>query len=173
MSSKIVFSIVLTSSLIIATIYTVSEKFNKDAFYRIELDEANIILKIIEPLIALDLYLGTNGNINSIGKDLIKNSNILSFKILKNNKLIYEIKSILRQIGKLFYNKKEIHKLNSDKTIGQVILKYSSKNYKQLRNKHGEFTIEISIILIFLLISLSLYIKKLLKPLRKISKCLT
>ncbi len=157
----------------IVVVLLVSERFNKDAFYKIELEKANIILKTIEPLIALDLYLGTTNNIDRIGKDLVHNPNILSLKILRKNKQIYNITTPQSSVmNNSITIRKNILKPNSDKKIGEVILTYSSKDYIQLRQKYRNFTLFASVVLLFLFFALSLYIRKLLLPLKKISKTL-
>jgi len=174
LSTKILFLIILISSLSILTIFSVFEKINKEAFYNIEMEKANIIANTIEPLVALNIYLGMEDKIKQITTQLIENKNILAVKILKNKKTINEIRSKEYDIGvdSSFIVETNIHQPNSKKTIGSIVLTYSSKNYDELVSKYTELTLTLLAILGIVFLLFSLYIKKLLSPLRKIAKSL-
>jgi len=173
LSFKIIMLIVIVSSLVIISIFFVSERFNKEAFYNVELDKANIIVKTIEPLIALDLYLGMDTNIKKITQDLMKNSNILSLTIKKDSQTVYTIKSPSIKKQETFLSvTQDILQPNSKRKIGTISLDYSSQNYQKLINNYRKFTFILSFVLIVLFLLLSIYIQKLLSPLRTISNAL-
>ncbi len=174
LSLKIIFSIIAVSLLVMFILFLVLEKINEDAFYKVEIDKANIILKTVEPLIALDLYLGMKENINSITKELVNNPNILSIKITTENSSIYSLSknNNLKKTKDYFVVTKDIYQPNSKKIIANILLTYSSENYKKLRYEYRKTIISLFIVLILLFILLSLYIKRLLAPLRKIASYL-
>ena len=60
LSKKIVLSFTLISVIVLVIIFGTLERINKEAFYEVELEKANIIADTIEPLLALDIYLELN-----------------------------------------------------------------------------------------------------------------
>ena len=172
LSSKIVLSIALVSFLVLVILFFVLEKMNKDAFYSVELDKANIIVNTIEPLVAVNLYLAMKENIKRIVHNTIQNPNIVSIQIFKDKIMMYEEKSQNDDLENVFMVEKTILLPNTQKKIGKIVLLYSSKNYKELRSKQRNLTVWLMILLMFLFAILSFYIKKLMSPLRKIAKSL-
>jgi len=174
LSSKIILSIVLVSLLIITTILTIFEKINKEAFYNIETEKVHIIAKTIEPLIALNIYLGLDDKINQLTTQLIKNPNILAVKVLIGNTVINEVKSkeYENNLEDSFIVKDTIFEPNSKKEMGFLILIYSSKNYQELLHKYTLFITALLIFLGVLFLVLGLYIKRLLSPLGEIATLL-
>ena len=174
LSTKIVLSISLVSLLSVVVIFNVFERINKQAFYNVEMEKADLVLKTIEPLIALNIYLDMDGKIDSTLSKLIENPNILAVKVLKDDKIIKEIKSkdYSTNVDKSFKVEKSILQPNSQKKIGTLLLVYSTKNYKELIDKYTTLLIEILIALVLFFLLFSLYVKRLLSPLRQIAKAL-
>lgn len=174
LSTKIVLSIALVSVIITLVIFIVSNKINKEAFHQIEIEKANIIARTIEPLIALNIYLDMEDKINQITLQLIENPNILAVKVLKNNKLInyIESKEYKEEVNESFMVRRTLTQPNSTKAIGELVLVYSNKGYKKLISKYTDLTVLLIISLVVLLTLFGLYVKKLLSPLKQISKLL-
>ncbi|MCF6331294.1 MAG: EAL domain-containing protein [Sulfurimonas sp.] len=174
LSTKIVVSIAAVSLFIILVIFSVFENINKKAFLNVEIEKANLIAKTIKPLIALNVYLDMQNKINQIAHQLIKNPNILSIKVLKNGEIINEVKSneYKNGIKDAFIIKKDIYKPNSKINIGQLILVYSDKGYRELMEKYTKVMFILLFVLSVIFILFSLYVKKLLSPLRKIARLL-
>ena len=171
LSYKIMSSIVITSIVITIGIFLLFVQINKKAFYDVELQKAKLIVKTIEPLVAIDIYLDMQDKMESIVKELIKNKEILSVKILENNKLIYEVKS-KSDYKSLFVITYNIFQPNSKKKIGTIVLNYSNHNYEQLVYKYTKLLMIMLVILLIIFVLLSIYIKNILKPLRKIARLL-
>ncbi len=174
LSSEIVLSVTLISFFITLLVFIIFEKINKEAFYNIEIEKANIIARTIEPLIALNIYLDMGSRIDEIGLQLIENPNILALKVLRNDKTINEVKSKEYENGidDSFIVEQNIFQPNSKKKTGSIVLTYSSKNYEELTNKYTKFTIVLFVLLGILFLLLGLYIKRLLLPLRIIATSL-
>ncbi|MEA3352336.1 MAG: ATP-binding protein [Campylobacterota bacterium] len=174
LSSKIVFLIAVATLFSILFIFYVVEQINKEAFYNIEMEKAKLVLSTIEPLIAVNLYLNMNDRIDKLTEQLITNPNILSVQVIKDNKLINERKSkeFQNHVKDSFVVENAIFRPNSKKKIGDIILTYSSKNYKELINSYTNLLIEVLFLLVIFFLLFSLYVKKLLYPLRKIAKLL-
>ncbi|MEK6660039.1 MAG: EAL domain-containing protein [Campylobacterota bacterium] len=174
LSTKIVFSIAVISLFITIIIFTAFEKINREAFYQIEIEKANIIAKTIEPLIALNIYLDMQDNVNQIVLQLIQNPNILSVKIEVEDKIVNEVKSdkYKDNINDSFVVENSIFQPSSQKKIGTLTLVYSNKGYKELVNKHTVLTVVLLLALCVLFVFFGLYVKHLLSPLRQISKSL-
>jgi len=171
LSYKIMSSIIFTSIVIIIGIFLSFETINKKAFYGVELQKAKLIVKTIKPLVSIDIYLDMQDKMESIVKELIKNKDILSVKILQNNAPAYEVKSKNRG-ETLFVLKEDILQPNSQKKIGTIELNYSNYNYKQLVDKYNKLLIIMLIVLVVIFTLLSVYVERLLKPLRKIARLL-
>ncbi len=174
LSTKIVFLIALISLLSILVIVNVFEKINKKAFYSVEMEKAELVVSTIEPLIALNIYLDMSDKIDNTVQKLTENPNILALRIIKNGKLIKEIKSKYYAANDMesFTVKKSIFQPNSKKVIGTLVLVYSTKNYKELVKKYTTLLIEVFIAFTLFFLLFSLYVKKLLSPLRKIANSL-
>lgn len=174
LSTKIVLSIALVSIVITLVIFVVSNKINKEAFHQIEIEKANIIAQTIEPLIALNMYLDMEDKINQITLQLIENPNILAVKVLKNDTLInyVESKEHKEEVDESFVVKRTLTQPNSSQAIGELVLIYSNKGYKKLISKYTDLTALLILSLVVLLALFGIYVKKLLYPLRQISKLL-
>lgn len=172
LSTKIVLSTVIGSLTILFMTFFIYGQLDKKAFYDVEIEKANIIAQTVEPLIALNIYLNFQSKIEQIVQQLIQNPNILAVKVTKKDKVIYQLRSKAyhENIIDSFVVKKTIYLPNSKKKMGVLTLTYSSKNYKELLNKYSKVTIVLIGFLSILFILLSLYIKRLLSPLRKITK---
>ncbi|MBU1658282.1 GGDEF and EAL domain-containing protein [bacterium] len=174
LSTKIVLSISLLSVIIVLIIFAVFEKMNKEAFYNIELEKVGLIANTIEPLIALNIYLDMPGNVNQLVLQLMENQNILAVKVLKHNQTIHEAKSkkYEDELNDSFIVKKRIYQPNSKKSIGTLVIIYSSKNYQELIHKYTKLLAIMLLASSLLFLLFSLYVKKLLLPLRKIANSL-
>ena len=174
LSSKIVFLIAVATLFSILFIFYVLEQINKEAFYNVEMEKAKLVLSTIEPLIAVNLYLNLNDRIDQLTEQLISNPNILAVQVIKDNKIINERKSkeFESHMNDSFVVENTIFQPNSKKRIGNIILTYSSKNYKELINRYTNLLIEILFLLVIFFLLFSLYVKKLFFPLRKIAKLL-
>lgn len=172
LSSKIVFLITAVTLVSFLLIFNVFEKMSKEAFYNIETEKAKLVLSTIEPLIALNIYLNLNNRVEQLTKQLITNPNILAIKVLQGEKLINEIKSkeFNSNIEDSFIVKNAIYQPNSTKEIGTLVLTYSNKNYKELIHKYTTLLIKVLCLFGIFFLLFSLYVKKLLSPLRKIAK---
>jgi len=175
LSSKIVFLIAVVTLFSILFIFYVFEQINKEAFYNIEMEKAKLVLSTIEPLVAVNLYLNLNNRIDQLTGQLISNPNILAVKVMgADNKLINEkiSKKFKSYIDDSFVVENTIFQPNSKKKIGKITLIYSSKNYKELINSYTTLLIEVLFLFVIFFLLFSLYVKKLLFPLRKIAKLL-
>lgn len=171
LSSKIVLLITVISFLITLVIFAVSEKITKEAFSEIEVDKANLIARTIEPLIALNIFLDMQNNIDQVTNKLMENQNILAVKILKEGKVLNEIKSkeYDENIENSFVVKRSIFQPNSKKEIAQLVIVYSNKGYKALVNKYKDLIIILLFVLVILFILFGFYVRYLLSPLKKIA----
>lgn len=174
LSTKIVLSIATISLIITFVIFLISVKINREAFYQIEVEKANLIATTIEPLIALNIYLDMQNKIAQITHQLIENPNILAVKVLKDDKIVDEIKSkeYSENISNSFIIKKSILQPNSKKEIGTLIIVYSNKGHQDLVNKYKNLISILLLVLTVLFVLFGLYVKYLLSPLRRMAKSL-
>lgn len=173
-SSKILFLIIFIFIFSTLVVFYVFEKVNKKAFYGIEMEKATLVAKTIEPLIALNIYLDMKDRIDQALGQLLENPNILAVKVLKNQKIINEIKSphYSSNIEESFIIKQAIHQPNSKKVLGTIIITYSNKNYKELIEQYAKILLIMFIAFSIIFTLFGLYVKNLLSPLRKIAQSL-
>jgi len=174
LSRKIVMLIAIVTLISMLFIFSVFEKITKKAFYNVETQKAQLVLSTIEPLIGVNIYLNLNNRIEQVTKQLLSNPDILAIKVLQNNRIISEIKSkeFKDNIQDSFIVKNAILHPSTKKKIGSLVLTYSNKNYKELVDRYTTFLIKILFLFGVLFLLFSLYIKKILSPLRKIAKLL-
>ncbi len=174
LSTKIVLSTGFISFFAIIAIFTVFEKINKEAFYKIEVEKAELIVSTIEPLVALNMYLGLDGKIENIALQLIQNPNVLAVEIFTEKKLINQKKSLdyLDEVNDSFIVEREIFKPNSSVRLGTIVLVYSSENYNKLIDRYTTLIVILLVMLAVVFFIFGAYVKKLLYPLRKIAKSL-
>lgn len=174
LSTKIVLLLAVISLSSILLLFSVFEKINKEAFYSIEMEKANLVLSTIEPLIALNIYLNMNDRIKETIFQLLENPNILVVKVLKNDTVITEThsKEYDNNIDDSFTVEKSIFQPNSKRKIGTLVLVYSNKNYKELVERYTKVLIQVLLLFAVFFLVFGLYVKKLLYPLRKIATLL-
>lgn len=173
-SSKILFLIIFIFIFSTLVVFYVFEKVNKKAFYGIEMEKATLVAKTIEPLIALNIYLDMKDRIDQALGQLLENPNILAVKVLKNQKIINEIKSphYSSNIEESFTIKQAIHQPNSKNVLGSIVITYSNKNYKELIEQYAKILLIMFIAFSIIFTLFGLYVKNLLSPLRKIAQSL-
>lgn len=174
LSTKISVSIAVISLTVLVILFALLEKINREAFYNIELEKATIIADTIEPLIAMDMYLGLDQKIDQIAHQLIENPNILAVELTKEGKVIYELssKSFTDSSGDWFRVSKAVMQPNAQRKIADLELIYSSKHYKELTNQYTTVTVYLLLGLAVIFILFSFYVRKLLFPLKIIARSL-
>jgi len=172
LSNKILFYFIIISLSIMISSYFVFERITKKAFYEAELEKAKLIAKTVKPLVELDIYLGLNENINNILKELSKNENILSVRILKDGKLIKEIKreNDIKKSNDAFLISTNLNQPNSDKILGRLEIVYSSTHYKNLLRNYEEILLLFVLALGILFFIYGYYLNRLINPLKRIAK---
>jgi methyl-accepting chemotaxis protein len=174
LSSKIVFLITIVTLVSILLIFNLFEKINKEAFFNVETEKAKLVLNTVEPLIALNIYLNLNNKIDQLTKQLVSNPNILAIKVFSGDSLINESKSedFDKNIDDSFVVEDIIYQPNSKKEIGKIILTYSNKNYNELIDRYTSLLIKVLLLFGIVFLVFSLYVKKVLSPLRQIARLL-
>jgi c-di-GMP phosphodiesterase len=174
LSTKIVFFLAIISLLSILLIFNVFENINKEAFYSVEMEKANLVVSTIEPSIALNIYLGMESRNERIILQLMQNPNILAIKIFNQEKIINEKKSkeYNANLEDVFVVNKNLYQPNSNNKIGSLVLVYSNENYKELVHKYTKLLIQVLFALAMFFFIFGLYVKQLLSPLKSIAKLL-
>ncbi len=174
LSRKIVLLIAVATLATILIIFSVFERINKEAFHNVEKEKAHLVLSTIEPLIAVNMYLSLNNRIDQLTKQLITNPDILAIKVLQGDSLINQRKSkeYENEIMDSFEVKSDIFHPSSKKQIGTLILSYSNKKYNELVDRYTSLLLKVLFLFAIFFLIFSLYVKKLLSPLRAIASLL-
>jgi signal transduction histidine kinase len=156
-------SITLISYLSITTIL-------KDTLYKLEKDKANLIAQNYAPLMAVNLFLGMKEQIDILTDNIMKNEGVLKVNVYDMTDLIVsqEKQNIINGIKV----KNFIFKPNSQEKIGYIELIYSTDHFNKLINKYFMIMLASFLIISLIFVWLNLYIKNLLKPLKKLARIL-
>lgn len=174
LSKKIVLSFTLISVFVLVIIFGTLERINKEAFYEVELEKANIIADTIEPLLALDIYLELNDKKHQLAQQLIENPNILAVRVLEDDRETVHIESpdFHKDETDFFFITKDLLMPNTKIPVGRLEIVYSSKRYNELINQYTTLVLYLLIGLTAIFLLLVLYIRHLLSPLKKIAQLL-
>ena len=171
LSHKILFSILLISAIIMTVIFAVFEKTNRKAFYDIEMEKAQLIADTIEPILALNMYLGLDEKTSQVARQLIDNPNIVGVKISQEGKLLHDVASLKYHAkpADAFLVRKEILQPNSPKKLGMLELLYSNAHYNELMEKYTTMTLFLLMVLGVVFSLYAIYVKRLFLPLKNIA----
>ncbi len=174
LSKKIVLAFTLISAIVLALIFGTLERMNKEAFYEVELEKANIIADTVEPLLALDIYLELEDKKRQLAEQLINNPNILAVRVLENGMESLHIESpeYNQNEQNFFLITKKLMMPNTDIPVGELELIYSSKRYNELISQYTRLVLYLLISLTAIFLVLGLYIRYLLSPLKTIARLL-
>ena len=174
LSTKIVLSIAVASVCILLIIFTAYGNTNKKAFYKVETEKAHLIATTIEPLLAINIFLQMDFKIEQIARQLLENPYILAVRVFQKGTLIHETTAAGYQADskEAFSITQDIHEPNSKEVIGVLELVYSSKRYNALIDEYTELNMLLLLGLCLFFLLFSLYVKKLLFPLRNIANTL-
>jgi len=169
LSKKIVLNIALVLLVLNVSAFVSIIMFNKDTIYSLEREKAQLIAHTYSPILAMQLYLEMEHSFDRIVKQILENKSVLEVTILSDDKVIYHHASKKKEGIEVV---EDIYMPKTDKKIGRLKLLYSSNNYKQLLKKNLT-VLSIFLLLFFItFIALGWYIKKFLKPLKKLAKLL-
>lgn len=175
LSKKIVLSFTLISIIVLVIIFGTLERINKEAFYGVELEKANIIADTVEPLLALDIYLELDEKKQQLAGQLIENPNILSLRIVEEGKETVRLESpdYDAEAQNFFLITKKLTMPNTDIPVGELEIIYSSKRYNELITQYTELVLYLLVGMTVVFLFLALYVRHLLSPLRKIARLLS
>ena len=164
---KYVFLIFVISNILL---YVGVILINKKAFKELEKDKNQIILKTYAPLVSTSLYLNLTNNLNTLVKQILKNKSITKVEIYQNNRLIITKQKISFKKDKNIILKSKIYEPNTKNKIGKLVLFYFPDKYEHFIKKYNIWVILnlVGVFIIFFI--MTIYIKKLLNPLRKLAK---
>ena len=169
LSKRILFHFFLISFALILFIFYTFEEVGKEAFKNMEKSKAEVVVDTMIPTVSMNLSLGFYKKINDLVKQVVEhNKNILGMTIMSHNKVIVSYMKQNIQSKDYFVFTKKITKPNSNEDIGRVHLIYSYEHYKEIVDKYSKLLWLFIAGVGLLLILFSIYLEKLLSPLRKI-----
>jgi diguanylate cyclase (GGDEF)-like protein len=174
LSRNIVISIALIFLVVMTIIFIIFERTNREAFAEIEREKAELIADTIEPVLALNIFLGLDEKISQLTRQLLDNPNILSVKITREGEVVYDVTSVkdIAELKGSFLISKEILQPNSPKSIGILELVYSNEEYNRLINKYTNILVLLIIAITVIFILYGFYVRRLFSPLKDIASLL-
>ncbi len=172
--NKIIFFTAAISFLFVVLVSLSFQKIGNQALYKAEMEKAEFICNTAAELLSVNLYLGLEQNIDQLARQLIDNKNILQVKIFAGEKMIRSLQTDSALIdGNTFTVTSKILQPNSNEALGRLELLYSSQYYLKALNQYHLFGVIMAVLFTVIIIFLSLYVKKLLRPLNTIRHLLT
>lgn len=167
LSKKIVLVVATVFIFISVVAYSGANYINKQTFYKLEKDKAQIIVQNYAPFMAMHLFIDTHAEVNRLSAQIMKNSNILRVKVYSENRVILD--NTKDSIYKGIDVSAPIYQPNTNNKIGQLSITYSTRCYQKLVDKYFFLMLFGIFMTIIILILLNLYISKLLKPLKNLA----
>ncbi len=169
LSRRILLHFFLVSSALILFIFYTFEEVGKEAFKNMEKSKAEVVVDTIIPTISMNLYLGFYKKINELVKQVVNhNKNILGITIMSHNKIIASYMKQNMESKDYFVFTKSIFEPNSKKNLGRMHVIYSYEHYREVVERYSKLLWMFIASIGLLLILFSIYLDKLLSPLRKI-----
>ncbi len=140
---------------------------NKQTFYKLEGDKAELIVKNYAPLMAMQLYLGMEEKLFDLSKRILQNESVLEVVIFSETELV--MKNSKRDIVEGIKVSAPIYKPNSEKKIGKLQIVYSTKHFETLMRQYTQLMgVAIAFVALTFLM-LHRYMQRLLQPLKRLA----
>ena len=170
LSKKILFMVAASFLLINIFIHGGITLLNKQTFYELEGEKADIIVKNYAPMLAMSIYLGMDKKIYELLDQILQNDSVLQVEVYHNNKLIAKKAKYKDPEGIKIST--PVYKPNSKTSFGKLQIIYSTKQFEALMHHYAILIALAMVSVIIALIWLNLYIQKLLNPLKKLATML-
>ncbi|QFR49179.1 response regulator [Sulfurimonas lithotrophica] len=165
---KVTLILVLLSIFFITILYLTINKIITNDILKIEHQKAEIILKTVEPTIAVNHFLELNKENKEFIKKLLENEDIMGICVHFNEKLFFM--KMPDKDAELFRLEYPIKDVVSNEEIGTILLHYTKKHYnKTVKTLHTRFIV-ISILIIAVVILVYFIVQYMFKSLVKISE---
>ena len=170
LSRRILFYFFLIVTVLTVAIFFSFEQVGRSVFKKVEQEKARYILKAIEPSIAMNLYLGFDKKIESFIQRVVQTQdNVIEISVKRGEKVV--ARSIRKARGSSFYTiDMDIKEPNGDKKIGSIHFVYSYAHFNALMEKYKRVLLFFLVGIAIFWILFTLYLNKLLSPLRQIAK---
>ena len=170
LSKKILFMVVTSFLFINIFLHGGVAFLNKQTFYKLEGEKADIIVKNYAPLIAVGLYLGMDNRVEKLLDQILNNDSVLQAEVYQNSKLVAKAANEDKTDGIIIST--PIFKPNTQTKFGKLKIVYSTKRFEALMRYYAILMTFAMIAVIAVVFWLNMYIQKLLKPLRKLASML-
>ncbi len=167
LSKKILFMVAAVFMIIGIFLYGSIGLVNKQTFYKLEGDKADLIVKNYAPFMAMQLYLGMEEKLFDLSKRILQNESVLEVAIFSEKDLV--MKNSKHDVVDGIRVSAPIYKPNSKKKIGKLQIVYSTKHFEALMK---QYTILMAVAIAFVALTflmLNRYIQKLLQPLKRLA----
>ena len=174
---KIIISIVLFTIFIVGLErYQFSENV-VEQFVESKKSKNKLLIDTITPIVSLNLSLGLkDAYIDYLEKIVVQNRDLEYIKLtdVENNVLYmylknHQVKLVKKVKGFNYCTKDVLDEITEDK-LGSIKLQFSNKDYENMLKRNRDITINISVVTFILLIIFILYVKRVFKHLKRLTK---
>jgi diguanylate cyclase (GGDEF)-like protein len=170
LSRKILFVIGVSFLVLNIFLHGGINLLNKQTFYKLEGEKADLIVQNYAPQMAVQLYLGMEEKLSGLTDQILKNESVLKVSVFNGRKIVLEKAKLENVDGiKVFA---PMYKPNSKIVVGKLQIIYSTKQYEELMHQYLILMTLAMVAIIFVFLALNRYIKKLLKPLKNLASML-
>lgn len=170
LSKKILLPGLLLMLLTVVVLYfVVSDRIQK-TLVNSEKEKAALILRTVAPVLSVDLYLDLKKQMETLTGELMQNKNILSLTLRQNGEVLLHHAQGDEDSSKGFSVQNPIMHPVTHKPYALLTMRYSAKNYYNLRNELRFMFLGILTLLMIIAGLYAYYIRKMILPLRTIAE---
>ncbi len=175
LSTKVTLISAGVTVVLFAGIFLLFASFSKTALLQAEKEKAQTVAETVAPMLAVDLYLGLKEHLASLGREIMRNPEILRFTIREGNQTVLSLEQ-KRSEGEARHDdfrvsQPIVHPVTGRK-IALLELRYSSAHYRQLLEQYNKIMLVLLLLLVVISLLYALYLRHLLRPLKTVAEAL-
>ena len=168
LSLKITVVFIAISVISVVFMYVTFSELFEHYMLKTETEKVTLIAETIEPMIAMNVYLGLTDESVSIAQQLVDRNYVLGGSVIVNDEIIWE-KKYIEKLDHIHIEYPVKDPL-SETQIGLIHISYSTEQFNKTINEMRQKVINYLALMSILFLSFALIIRYLLKPLSDIAE---
>lgn len=171
LATRIVVLVAAAFAFILIAFYFTVKLMSHEALKKTEKEKAQLILDTAAPLIAVRMHLQQDKKTRTILNQMMENPNVVSVKIIQHHQVLAHEKkhNVPLEATEYFTLRQEIRDPLNKTYLADLVLSYSNAVFTK-QSRMYDFTLLVVMELLALFVILfTLYLRKLLKPLRNLT----
>lgn len=171
LATRIVILVAAAFSLTLILFFFAIKYVSHDALMNSEKEKAKLIVDTAAPLVAARMHLGQQDKVDALLRRIMENPEVLFVKMLRHRNVIAEERRSRAPAdqGDYFAIQKEILDPIADEVVATLRIGYSNERYRDQSRLYDLSLLVVFEILALLVVLFTLYLRNLLKPLRRLT----